>query len=127
MVDGVVGVTGAVVVTGVGTVGVTGAVVVTGTGAAVATGDVGVVTAAAGAAKVVEAKASKKARSTAMHRLSDFMSLLAKCSDFWVSEPARRRSMCHCVISEDLAPSRVRGRGRKICTSAEYNPSTAKT
>ena len=109
MVDGVVGVTGAVVVTGVGTVGVTGAVVVTGTGAAVATGDVGVVIAAAGAAKVVEAKASKKARSTAMHRLLDFMILLAKSSGFRLFEPARRWSMCHCVISEELAPGRVRG------------------
>ena len=69
VVDGVVGVAGAVVVTGTGTVGVTGAVVVTGTGAAVATGTVGVVTAAAGAARVEEAKANKEASSTAVQRL----------------------------------------------------------
>ena len=76
MVDGVEGVTGAVVVTGT----VTGAVVVTGTGAAVATGAAGVegeVTAAAWAAGVVEANANKETRSTAVHCLWDLMILLA--------------------------------------------------
>ena len=80
VVDGVVEVTGAVVVTGVVTAGVTGAIVATDTGAVVVTGTVGVVTAAAGAARVVDARASKAASSTAVHCLWDLMILLAKVS-----------------------------------------------
>lgn len=83
---GTVGVTGAgtVGVTGAGTVGVTGAVVVTGTGAAVATGTVmtGLVAPAAGAARVVVAKANKDARSTAVHHLWDFIPRLASVSRY---------------------------------------------